>query len=60
MYVLIAIVRKELNLSRSMAEMCQVLSVTLFEKMPILQAFSHNTPELEQGEIHNQLSLFDF
>lgn len=59
-YVLIAIVRKELHLSRSMAEMCQVLSVTLFEKMPILQAFSHDTPELEQGVIHNQLSLFDF
>jgi len=59
-YVLIAIVRKELNTNRSMAEMCQVLSVTLFEKTPILQAFSRDTLKMEQGIIHNQLSLFDF
>jgi hypothetical protein len=37
-YVLVAIVRKELGVERSLGEILQILSLTLFEKTPILQA----------------------
>jgi IS4 transposase len=39
-YVLVAIIKKELRVERSLAEILQVLSVTLFEKMPIFEAFT--------------------
>ena len=39
-YVLVAIVRKELGLERSLSEILQILSLTLFEKTPVLQALS--------------------
>ena len=58
-YVLVAIVKKRLNLERSLHSILQILSVSLFEKTPILQALS--APEC--GEINhdscNQLTLFD-
>jgi hypothetical protein len=38
-YVLVAIVRKRLGLEASLYQILQILSVTLFEKTPILQAF---------------------
>ena len=38
-YVLVAIVKKRLALEASLHEILQVLSVTLFEKVPILHAF---------------------
>lgn len=58
-YVLVAIVKKELKLERSMAEIPQILCVSLFENMPILQALSQPPNEIENGEIHKQLSLFN-
>jgi hypothetical protein len=39
-YVLVAIVKKELGVERSLHEILQILSVTLFEKTPIFQALS--------------------
>jgi IS4 transposase len=39
-YVLVAIVKKELGVERSLHEILQILSVTLFEKTPIIQALS--------------------
>jgi hypothetical protein len=46
-YVLVAIVRKRLGLKVSLYQILQILSVTLFEKTPILQApFSHPTPRI--------------
>ena len=39
-YVLVAIVKKRLNLEASLYTLLQILSLTLFEKMPILQALS--------------------
>ena len=39
-YVLIAIIKKRLNLEPSLYTLLQVLSVTVFEKMPLQQAFS--------------------
>lgn len=41
-YVLVAIVKKRLNLSHSLYAILQILSVTLFEKTPILQLFSED------------------
>ena len=38
--VLVAIVKKELGIERSLHEILQILSVTLFEKTPIFQALS--------------------
>jgi len=59
-YLLVAIVRKELALPLNLYTMLQILSVGIFEKTPVLQAFSAaEIPDLE-GLDHNQLSLFDF
>ena len=38
----------------------QIFSVTLFEKMPMTQAFSESTTTFEDGEVSNQLNLFDY
>ena len=58
-YVLVAIVKKRLNLEASLYTLLQILSLTLFEKMPILQALSQDQPTSEQLEVGNQLNLFD-
>ena len=58
-YVLLAIVRKQLGLELSLYPMSQILSLSLFEKMPLLQAFSHISPENEIDVSCNQLELFD-
>ena len=57
-YVLVAIVKKRLGLEASLYTLLQVFSVTLFEKMPMSQAFSESTPTFEDGELSNQLNLF--
>ena len=44
-YVLVAIVRKRLGLEASLYQILQILSITLFEKTPILQAFQTFTPK---------------
>lgn len=59
-YVLVAIVRKKLNLNVSLYTLLQVLSVTLFEKMPLQQAFPDIAYTSENTPISNQLNLFDF
>jgi len=58
-YVLVAIVRKALKLERSMSEILQILSVSLFEKTPIFEALSPEKPSSGDAAVHNQLSLFD-
>lgn len=59
-YVLVAIVRKELALDRSMSEILQILSIRPFEKTPLLQAFTGEIGKMNQSEDHNQLTLFEF
>jgi hypothetical protein len=59
-YVLVAIAKKELKLDRSLGEILQILSITLFENTPLLQAFSHEYTTFNENENRNQLSLFDF
>jgi hypothetical protein len=58
-YVLVAIVKKELRLEQSLYTILQVVSVTLFEKVPILQAFSKTTTIQETPGFCKQLTLFD-
>ena len=57
-YVLVAIVRKKLNLDVSLYTLLQVLSLTIFEKMPLQQAFSDGEYSSEYTDISNQLNLF--
>jgi hypothetical protein len=59
-YVLVAIVRKRLGLEASLYQILQVLSVTLFEKTPILQALQASDSQEHLREDCNQLILFDF
>ena len=58
-YVLVAIVRKRLALAGSLHEILQVLSVTLFEQVPILQAFGDVDSQEKSGGISKQLNLLD-
>ena len=59
-YVLVAIVKKRLNLDASLYTLLQILSLTLFEKMPLQQAFAGNDYENTEGVPRNQLNLFAF
>lgn len=58
-YVLVAIVKKELRLERSLYEILQVLSIALFEKTPLNQALADEKPPFSEPGSPNQLSLFD-
>ena len=58
-YVLVAIVRKELNLSTSLYQILQVASVTIFERTPILRALQQQHTGEKSGPFSNQLSLLD-
>lgn len=58
-YVLVAIVKKELGIDRSLGEILQILSLTLFEKTPIFQALSEQNPQNPEPPFSNQLNLFD-
>jgi len=59
-YVLVAIVRKRLTLPLSLYQILQILSVTLFEKTPILQALQARDSDSNLVDIGNQLILFNF
>jgi len=59
-YVLMAIVRKRLGLQVSLYQILQILSVTLFEKVPILQALEASDFQNDLVADPNQLILFDF
>jgi hypothetical protein len=60
MYVLVAIVRKRLGLEASLYQILQILSLTLFEKTPILCALQAIDRDANFAENANQLILFDF
>jgi len=57
-YVLVAILRKELTLDRSLSEILQILSVTPFEKTPMFQALSTLYVPNPESACCNQLKLF--
>lgn len=58
-YVLVAIVKKRLNLSASLYEMLQILSLTMFERIPLDQLLSQIVAEEIQPVDANQMNLFD-
>lgn len=58
-YVLIAIIKKELKVSASLHTLLQILSLTLFEKMPLQQAFADLAQAPADSSTANQLTLFD-
>ena len=59
-YVLVAIVRKRLGLEASLYQILQILSLTLFEKTPILRALHASGSCTDLPDPSNQLILFDF
>jgi hypothetical protein len=58
-YVLVAIVKKRLDLSASLYEILQILSLTMFEKMPLDQLLSKIVEDEVPTNSRNQLNLFD-
>jgi len=58
-YVLVAIVKKELKIELSLGEILQILSIVLFEKVPITQVLTKNLLQNGNGQFYNQLLLFD-
>jgi transposase len=58
-YCLLAIIKKELGGNRDLHEIQEILSVSIFQKMPIKQVFSRIQPKNERDYTHNQLNLFD-
>ena len=58
-YVLVAIIKKRLNLDQSLYTILQILSITLFEKMPLYQIFEKPDYKTKITSQHNQLKLFD-
>lgn len=58
-YVLVAIVKKRLNLKGSLYRILQILSVTMFEKTPLLQALSDVDLKDQELESCKQLNLFE-
>jgi len=58
MYVLVAIVKKRLHLDQSLYTILQILSISLFEKTPLLQAFAPTNYTIQEHQFCNQLNLF--
>jgi hypothetical protein len=58
-YVLVAIIKKRLNLELSLYTILQISSVTLFEKVSILQVLTETGYKTEKNDLPNQLMLFE-
>jgi len=59
-YVLVAIIKKQLRLDVSLHTLLQILSLTLFEKLPLKQAVASVEPFPNNQTFHSQLNLFEF
>ncbi len=59
-YVLVAIIKKQLGIERSLGEILQILSITLFEKTDMIQVLTETALETENSASSNQLLLLDF
>jgi hypothetical protein len=57
-YVLVAIVKKRINSDASLYTILQILSLTLFEKTPLIHLLANTEPTTEKSEMTNQLNLF--
>ena len=58
-YVIVAIIKKRLKITTSLYTILQVLSLTIFEKMPLLQVVTKNDCKNKINVPSNQLRLFD-
>jgi len=58
-YVLIAIIKKELKLQHSLAEILQILSVSIFEQVPLQQVLTEIPMKNKNSQSYKQLSLFN-
>jgi len=58
-YILVAIIKKELKIGLSLGEILQILSIVLFEKVPITEVLTKNVLQSEISQFHNQLLLFN-
>jgi hypothetical protein len=58
-YVLVAIIRKQLRIDRSLSEIQQILSTAIFEQEPLYQLLTESRPPIETHICANQLNLFD-
>ena len=58
-YVLVAIIRKQLRIDRSLSEIQQILSTAIFEQEPLYQLLAANRSPIESYVCANQLNLFD-
>ena len=58
-YVLIAIIKKELRLGHSLAEILQIISIALFEQVPLQQILTEIPMKNENSQNYNQLLLFN-
>lgn len=58
-YVLVAIAKKKFMLEQSLYEILQILSISIFERMPINQLFQQTQLQYFKEQIHNQLTMFD-
>ncbi len=59
-YLIVAIVKKRLRIERSIYEMLQILSVSLFDKSPLVELFSRPGVQIPVKGSESTLSLFDF
>lgn len=59
-YLLVAILKKELKIDRSLGEILQILSITLFEKVSMNQVLTRFHLQHEDSQSCKQLILFDF
>ena len=59
-YVLVAIIKKRLNCDLSLYTILQILSLTLFERMPLNQLLSECETDMNYDPFSNQLNLFDY
>jgi hypothetical protein len=58
-YVLVAIAKKRIMLQQSLYEILQILSISIFEKIPINQLFQQTQLQYFKEQNHNQLKMFD-
>jgi hypothetical protein len=58
-YVLVAIAKKKFMLQQSLYEILQILSISIFERMPINQLFQQTQKQYFKELNHNQLNMFD-
>lgn len=57
-YVLVAIIKKRMKIEHSLYTILQILSISIFEKMPILQAFTETNYKIKMTSGHIQMNLF--